>query len=138
MDEVRGKPLASPYTDTLGDWLERFLTLLNGKALALCPLCSPDFTPFQIVDSLLTQVFNDVLNTTDSPALASQALRTLLYRITYYDQLSAFNPAADEATITRFDLVQAPQERWVIIGANLLLFVLVTSLFLYTTSSSFV
>ncbi|KAH7121609.1 hypothetical protein EDB81DRAFT_847698 [Dactylonectria macrodidyma] len=112
MKEVRGKPLASPYTDTLGDWLEKFLTLPNGKALALCPLCSPDLIPFQIVDSLLTQVFNDVLNATNSPALALQAFRTLLYRTTYYDHLSAFDLAADAATITRFDLVQAPEQRW--------------------------
>ncbi|KAH6971085.1 hypothetical protein BKA56DRAFT_636019 [Ilyonectria sp. MPI-CAGE-AT-0026] len=112
MDEVRGKPLALRYVDNvLGDWFGNFLALPTGIAIALCPLCSPDLTPFQIVDSLLTQVFNDVLNTTDSPALALQALRTLLYRSVYYDHLSAFSPAADEATITRFNLVRVPQER---------------------------
>lgn len=143
MDEVRGKPLALPYTEKTSDWLENFVSL-NGKALTLSPRCSPDHAPFQVVNSLLTQVFNDVLNTTDSPALAFQALRTLLYRSAYYDHLSAFSPAADEATITRFNLVRVPQERWglitviVIIGANLLLFVLTTCLFLSTTSSSFI
>ncbi|EEU36903.1 uncharacterized protein NECHADRAFT_81025 [Fusarium vanettenii 77-13-4] len=99
---IQGKALIPPYINNLtGDWLQKFLTLPGGKDLELCPLCSPDLILFQIADSLVSQLFTDVFNIIDSPALAIQAFNTPLYRLTYYGHISAFALATDNTTITR-------------------------------------
>ncbi|RSL55381.1 hypothetical protein CEP54_009411 [Fusarium duplospermum] len=142
--EIQGKPLRSPYFDVTSDWLEHYLLLPEGDALVFCPWCHPNLVPFQIAETLLSQVFTDVLTTADSPALAIQALKTLLYRLIYYDHVSTFTGAADNATITTFDLVRTPTERLgliavlIIIGGNVLLFLIVTLFFLEATSYSFI
>ncbi|RTE76036.1 hypothetical protein BHE90_009520 [Fusarium euwallaceae] len=125
--EIQGKPLRTPYISSTFDWLE-----------------IRNVNPFEIPQNLLSQVFTDVLNTTDSPALAIQALKTLLYRLIYYDHISTFTLAPDNATITTFELVRTPNGRWGLIAVlsiifgNVLLFVIVTLLFLEVTSYSFI
>ncbi|KAJ3455292.1 hypothetical protein MRS44_013892 [Fusarium solani] len=146
LEEIRGKPLVPPYQDgtTYYEWLHTQILLPGGQALAICPSCSPDQTSFQTVDNLLAQLFIDILNKTDSPALALQSLNTMALRMAYYDQIAAFTSTEDNATITRFDLVQTPQSAWgfiavmAIIGCNILLFIIVCSLFLCITKFSLI
>ncbi|RMJ19318.1 hypothetical protein CDV36_001003 [Fusarium kuroshium] len=131
--------------DDTGATIIGFLPLAVQSAReALSLAADRNVNPFEIPQNLLSQVFTDVLNTTDSPALAIQALKTLLYRLIYYDHISTFTLAPDNATITTFELVRTPNGRWGLIAVlsiifgNVLLFVIVTLLFLEVTSYSFI
>ncbi|KAH6963363.1 hypothetical protein DER45DRAFT_640902 [Fusarium avenaceum] len=90
------------------------------------------------------QVFNDVLDSTGSPALALQTLYTLIYRQTYYNRIPWMTPEDDPATITTFEVARAPQQVWgliavmAIVAGNVLVFLIVAFFFLYATDSSFI
>ncbi|KAG5786881.1 hypothetical protein H9Q69_014048 [Fusarium xylarioides] len=125
------------------DWLMG-ITELGTKDLAICPLCDLGFQQYQTTNLVVSQLFNDVLNMTDSPTLALQALNTLIFRMAYYDQISSFVTAADQATITRFELIQAPKYKWglvavmAIVSGNVVIFAIVVVVFLSATNSSFI
>jgi hypothetical protein len=93
---------------------------------------------------LIWQIFNDIINTTNSPALAIQALTTLVWRMAYYDHITSYSEAVNPASITTFDLVQATDRKWgfitlmTIIAGNIIIFFVITFFFLSNTESTFV
>ncbi|KAF7561834.1 hypothetical protein G7046_g2316 [Stylonectria norvegica] len=145
---IRGKPYPSEWESDNGwqySWLYTRL-FLNFDALVLCRLCNPSsyngIQGHQLVSDVLSSLFLDTLDDTDSPALAIQALQTTVLRMTYYDYISAFS-ASYNATITRFVLANVPKtvRPWgytavvLILAANMLLFVIIYILFHRTHSS---
>lgn len=90
------------------------------------------------------QVFNDVLNSTGSPALALRTIFTLAMRMAYYNFMPTMTPEDDLTSITTFEVVKAPQQTWgltvvmAIVVGNVLAFLIVAFFFLYATDSSFI
>jgi hypothetical protein len=97
------------------------LLLTDMSSIVLCPKCSHDGQ--RQASAILIQVFNDVIINTGSPALALQAILTLVTRVCYYDWVQAFN---DEAigTTTRFIDALIPIHNGGIIAVIVILFVL--------------
>ncbi|CAJ0554379.1 Ff.00g128920.m01.CDS01 [Fusarium sp. VM40] len=89
-------------------------------------------------------VFNDVLNSTGSPALALRTIFTLAMRMAYYNFMPTMTPEDDLTSITTFEVVKAPQQTWgltvvmAIVVGNVLAFLIVAFFFLYATDSSFI
>lgn len=89
------------------------------------------------------QIFDDLLNSTGSPALALQTLYTIVFRMVYYITMPRMTTEGDPATITTFEVIRVPQQRWGLIAVmaiaagNVLVFLVVAFFFLYATDSSF-
>ncbi|KAF5595316.1 cupin-like domain-containing protein [Fusarium pseudocircinatum] len=131
---------------TPGDESGSWLSSLRLPDLAICSSChsAGSETSEQVTVSPLTwQIFNDILRTTNSPALAIQALTTLVWRMAYYDHITSYSEAVQPARVTTFDLVQAPARRWgfitlmAIITGNIIIFLVMVFIFLSHTESSF-
>ncbi|KAJ6094271.1 hypothetical protein N7467_003116 [Penicillium canescens] len=90
-----------------------------------------------------TDLFQDTLMTTASPALALQATLTRIYQMTYYEQLVRLSsPVAAE---TAFSLTATIPVRWtgfvlglVLIGVHSVIMVVVIVLFVRSTEISFI
>lgn len=131
---------------TAGDQIESWQSSVESPDLAICSPCDPgDSEYFQMVtvSPLTWQIFNDIMNTTDSPGLAIQALTTIAWRMAYYDHITSYSEAVQPARITTFDLVQAPVLKWGfvtligIIAGNTMIFLVIAFIFLSHTESSF-
>ncbi|KAG4263622.1 hypothetical protein FPRO03_09929 [Fusarium proliferatum] len=139
---VRSPTTGRTAEDETGNWL-------SGMAfpdLAICSSC--DYVTSQgsksvTVSPLMWQIFNDIINTTNSPALAIETLATLVWRMAYYDHVTSYSKAVQPAEITTFDLVQAPARKWgfvtlmAIITGNMIIFLVMAFIFLCHTESSF-
>lgn len=139
---VRSPATGRTSEDETGNWL-------SGMAfpdLAICSSC--DYVTSQgskavRVSPRMWQIFNDIINTTNSPALAIQALTTLVWRIAYYDHVTSYSKAVQPARVTTFDLVHAPAQKWgfvtlmAIITGNIVIFLVMAFIFLSHTESSF-
>lgn len=114
--------------------------------LAICLSCDSaglEISQMVTVSPLTWQIFNDIVNTTNSPALAIQALTTLVWRMAYYDHITSYSEATQPARVTTFDVVQAPVRKWgfatlmAIIAGNAMIFLFMAFIFLSHTESSF-
>ncbi|KAF5565834.1 hypothetical protein FPHYL_4052 [Fusarium phyllophilum] len=120
---------------------ESWLSSMGFPDLAICSSCDPD--GLRTVSPLTWQIFTDIIDTTNSPALAIQALTTLVWRMAYYEHITSYSEAVQPARVTTFDLVQAPVRKWgfttlmaIIIG-NIIIFLVIAFIFLSHTESSF-
>ncbi|KAF4995231.1 hypothetical protein FGRMN_5262 [Fusarium graminum] len=121
-------------------WMDDFISY---SCLAICPTCPMYLKQWEATSDPLWNIFNDVLNSTDSPALAVQALSFMVIRMLYYDYFPLYTDAPEPASITTLEVARAPQQYWglvaviaIVIG-NALIFLIVLFLFLRTTDSSF-
>jgi hypothetical protein len=74
------------------------MVMSGTSTVTLCPKCSHDG---QLQGSnILIQVFDDVIADTDSPALALQAILTIVLRAAYYDWLQLLNNNSSTKTTT--------------------------------------
>jgi hypothetical protein len=68
----------------------------------------------------------------------------MVFRMMYYSSMPWTTPEDDPATITTFEVVRAPQQKWgliavmTIVAGNVLVFLIVVFFFLYATDSSFI
>jgi hypothetical protein len=81
------------------------------------------------------QVFNDLLNSTGSPALALQTLYTMAIRMAYYNRVPFMTQEDDPAIIPTFEVVRVPRQIWgliavmAIVAGNVLVFLIVAFFF---------
>lgn len=139
---VRSPATGRTSEDETGNWL-------SGMAfpdLAICSSCdsvTSQGSKSVRVSPLMWQIFNDIINTTNSPALAIQALTTLVWRMAYNDHITSYSEAVQPAMVTTFDIVQAPAQKWgfvtlmAIITGNIIIFLVTAFIFLSHTESSF-
>ncbi|KAG5802244.1 hypothetical protein H9Q74_001608 [Fusarium xylarioides] len=132
---------------TPGDEKESWLGDVEFPSLAICSSCgstsisTPDLAN---VSPLMWQIFNDTLNATNSPALAIQALTTIVWRMAYYDHITSYSEAPFPANVTTFDLAQVPDRQlgftmlMAIITGNIIIFFVIAFFFLRHIKSSFV
>ncbi|KAG5776255.1 hypothetical protein H9Q73_010087 [Fusarium xylarioides] len=129
--------------DREGIWLgdDKFPDLAICCSCGLISTQTPELAP---VSPLMWQIFNDTLNTTNSPALAIQALTTIVWRMAYYDHITSYSQALLPANVTTFDLAQVPDRQlgftmlMVIITGNIIIFFVIAFFFLRHIKSSFV
>ncbi|CZR49873.1 uncharacterized protein FPRO_16080 [Fusarium proliferatum ET1] len=128
--------------DERGSWL----STLEFPNLAICSSCDSagsENSEMVTVSPLTWQIFSDIISTTNSPALAIQALTTLVWRMAYYDHITSYSEAGQPAKVTTFDLVQAPGPKWgfvalmAIVAGNIMIFLVMAFIFLSHTESSF-
>ncbi|KAF5009363.1 hypothetical protein FDECE_4419 [Fusarium decemcellulare] len=107
LNETDTKHLKNPDKNSYLNWLTDLIRIRK-KGFSLCFGCDPD--PYiQQAEQVKTQMFMDIINNTNSPALALQGLNTMGLRQAYHDQIATFPHAKDATTITRWELAQSPQ-----------------------------
>jgi hypothetical protein len=74
------------------------MVMSEPSTITLCPKCSHDGT--RQGSNILIQVFDDVIADTDSPALALQAILTIVLRAAYYDWVQLLNNNSSTKTVT--------------------------------------
>lgn len=74
------------------------MVMSGTSTVTLCPKCSHDSQ--RQGSNILIQVFGDVIADTDSPALALQAILTIVLRAAYYDWLQLLNNNSSTKTVT--------------------------------------
>ncbi|KAK2732290.1 hypothetical protein CKAH01_02236 [Colletotrichum kahawae] len=110
----------------MNDFLGSLFDRSQDAPILLCSDCLLTWSPsYVMVDDLYTQLFEDTLNATSSPARALQAMYFTLERSVYYDQLSRYlstelndsEPAVAE--IMTFEVTQVPEHHrgyWAVVG----------------------
>ncbi|KAJ5011667.1 hypothetical protein K4K57_005334 [Colletotrichum sp. SAR 10_99] len=118
-----------------------FLTSTRSYVVDFCPTTWCTSTNEQ-VDVIYADLFNTIINDTDSPARALQAVNFMMARMAYYDMLPSFTPERNEtATIRTMQPTVVPTRRrgyWAvmgILGAFHILFVVICVLFTTTNFS---
>ncbi|KAL3299097.1 Cupin-like domain protein [Colletotrichum asianum] len=110
----------------MNDFLGSLFDRSQDAPILLCSNCLRTWSPsYVMVDDLYTQIFEDTLNATSSPARALQAMYFTLERSVYYDKLSRYSsnelndsepPGAEIMTV---ELTQIPEHHrgyWAVVG----------------------
>ncbi|KAF2818919.1 hypothetical protein CC86DRAFT_152529 [Ophiobolus disseminans] len=125
------------YVSRIGDFVPGF----NGLSALMVSESIGSSKRDSVVHPAHVALFQDILRTTQNPALAMQALLTVLFSVRYYETFYAFALSAP-GTFTYSVLASAPV-RWtgftivvVILGVHLMLQVVVIAIFLVCTEHS--
>lgn len=133
-----GRPIKPQYQDPYNLFSDTLATTVS--SIHLSPYAAPDASGVQITDMIVASIFHATTEETNSPALALQAIKTVLKRMIYYDFISSFPPRG-LATITRFTTTPIPQSMrgyWIVVATvvlHILLFGVLSLLFLRTKYS---